>query len=64
MAAEPQSPKPRGRTATGAIPDQEKAARLVREWAMDEESADEQRETFAILMKAYNEARETGSDDQ
>ncbi|HEX6030863.1 MAG TPA: hypothetical protein VFY90_05480 [Tepidiformaceae bacterium] len=57
MTAEPSSNRARGRTATGGIPNPEEAARLVREWANDEASADEQRETLALLMKAFEEAR-------
>ncbi|MEX0782378.1 MAG: hypothetical protein WD557_06990 [Dehalococcoidia bacterium] len=57
MTAEPSSSKPRGRTADGSVPDQREGARLVREWAQDENSAEEQRETLALLMKAFEEAR-------
>lgn len=57
MAAEPKSPKPKGRTIDGGTPDQEKGARLVREWAQDESSAEEDRRIVALILKAYNEAR-------
>ena len=57
MAAEPNAPKPRGRTGTGAIPDQEKGARLVHEWAQDAETEDEQRAVVTLILKAYEEAR-------
>lgn len=63
MTAEPSSPIPRGRTADGGIPNPHEAARLVHEWAQDEESADEQRETLEMLMKAFAEAREFTPDE-
>jgi hypothetical protein len=57
MTAEPRVPAPRGRTANGRIPDPEAGLRLVQQWAADKDSADEQRETYELIMKAYAEAR-------
>ena len=57
MTAEPQPPKPRGRTATGRIPDQAAGARLVEAWAEEADAEEKHQFIKHLVTRAYEAAR-------
>lgn len=52
MTAQPSSPRPRGRTATGEVPDPEAIRQMLREWM---EEPEEDPEAWEAFQRAMNE---------